>query len=93
MLSYEKALEINPTYSISWINKGYVLTILGRYEEAINSYFLLILSISLSYEKALQLNPKDYEGWSKKGSALNKLERYDEAMSWLISHYNNDNII
>jgi tetratricopeptide (TPR) repeat protein len=44
--AYDRALNINPDYSIVWNNKGVVLSRLGRYEEAIDAY-----------DRALSINP------------------------------------
>ncbi|GIU71488.1 MAG: hypothetical protein KatS3mg003_0967 [Candidatus Nitrosocaldaceae archaeon] len=49
--------------------KGYALTKLQRYEEAIEAY-----------NKALEINPNYAEAWNNKGYALAKLQRYEEAI-------------
>jgi serine/threonine protein kinase len=66
---YDKALEIDQTYSIAWYNKGFALSNLSRHQEAI-----------ACYDKALEVNPVFFEAWHNKGNDLFLLERYEEAM-------------
>ena len=38
ILSYDRAIELNPQYANAWNNKGNALVNLGRYNESILSY-------------------------------------------------------
>lgn len=51
-------------------NKGCILTKLGKYQEAIESY-----------DKALEINPNDFDAWNNKGHALKDSGRYQEAIT------------
>jgi tetratricopeptide (TPR) repeat protein len=57
LLSYNKALRLDPDYTVVHSNKGLVLYDLGQYQEAL-----------LSYNEAWQLNPKMTFVHNNKGS-------------------------
>jgi tetratricopeptide (TPR) repeat protein len=38
MRCFDKAIEIDPGFAYAWYNKGYALSSLGRYEEAIECF-------------------------------------------------------
>lgn len=65
-----KAMEIDPNNGETWLVKGNVLSGLGRYEEAIESY-----------DKGIEVNqgPKI---WFKKGIAQSALGRYEAIISF-----------
>lgn len=65
----EKALEIEPNYSLAWFYKGYALSEKGVYEESIDCY-----------DKATKIDPSMLNGWNNKGVALDKLGRYKDAL-------------
>jgi len=52
-----------------WFNKGFALSSLGKYEDAI-----------LAYEKAIQIDPQLVEAWNNKGIALGDLGRHEDAI-------------
>ncbi|MEO1290863.1 MAG: serine/threonine-protein kinase, partial [Chloroflexota bacterium] len=52
------------------VNKGYSLTELMRYEDALEAY-----------NQAIELDPSYGWAWGRKGRTLRLLERYDEALS------------
>jgi tetratricopeptide (TPR) repeat protein len=66
---YERALQLDPQHSGSWLNKGLTLEELGRYTEALEAR-----------ERALQLNPEHSETWHNKGAILVRLARHAEAL-------------
>jgi tetratricopeptide (TPR) repeat protein len=57
--AYDKALEINPQNSWTWMHKGYTLYGMERYEEA-----------GQAFDKAIELNPGNYDAWYSKGNTL-----------------------
>ena len=60
----DKAIELNPTSDEAFLNKGYSLNILEKYEEAI-----------LFYDKAIELNPTNNEAFLNKRISLKNLEK------------------
>jgi hypothetical protein len=70
VVSFDRALKIQPWNDAVWTARGFVLDILGRYEEAIDSY-----------DRALRIKPDYCEAWYNRGIALKKLERYQEAIT------------
>jgi len=68
---FDKALAINPNYSLALNNKGAALDGLGIYNESI-AYFDKVLAINPSYTKALY----------NKGAALSKLGIYNESIAY-----------
>ncbi|MGV8175169.1 MAG: tetratricopeptide repeat protein [Methanothrix sp.] len=64
-----KAIELDPTYSLGWINKGINLIFQQKYDEAVEAY-----------EEAIRLDPGDSSAWSHKGNALSHQRKYDEAV-------------
>ncbi|MFB2973724.1 tetratricopeptide repeat protein [Aerosakkonema sp. BLCC-F183] len=69
IISYDKAVSLNPNYHDAWFNRGIALKDLGRYEEAI-----------LSYDRALDIQPNSHENWMNRGAALRSLGRLEEAI-------------
>jgi len=69
-LQYEQVLKVKPNDYISWKNRGFVLSKLGRYEEAL-----------ANYEQALKLKPDSYQTWFSRGFMLSELGRYEEAFA------------
>ncbi|CAM3707128.1 O-linked N-acetylglucosamine transferase family protein [Polynucleobacter arcticus] len=65
---FEKAMQVDPNYFLTWSNRGNLLAETGSTAEAI-----------VSYEKALELNPNYAESWTNYGNALFDLSRYQEA--------------
>ncbi|MCW6051500.1 CHAT domain-containing protein [Lyngbya sp. CCAP 1446/10] len=68
--AFEKALEIEPKFHITWNGLGNALNDLGRKREAI-----------AAYEKALEIEPKFDYAWNGLGKALNDLGRKREAIA------------
>ena len=72
IVSWEKALSINPNLSEAWHNRGSALGRLGRYQEAIESF-----------QKALSIDPNNYQAWNDRAHALYQLENWAAAAdSW-----------
>lgn len=70
IVSWEKALNINPNLSEAWHNRGSALGRLGNYEEAVESF-----------QSALTIDPDNYQAWNDRAHALYQLENWAEAVS------------
>jgi len=70
MKDCDRALELNESDSIAWLNKGNVLEYLGKHEKA-----------AQAYDKAIELKP-DYErAWNNKGLSLASQGKYNESIT------------
>lgn len=69
ILSYDKALAINPTESRIYVSRGIDLNLLNRYQEALESY-----------DKAVEIQPDLHEAWSRRGDVLFRLGRSEDAL-------------
>lgn len=70
--SFDRALELNPSYALAYYGKGHSLWHCGRPEEAV-----------ICHDEAMRLSPRDSLAWTflaSKAIALVMLERYDEAL-------------
>jgi tetratricopeptide (TPR) repeat protein len=69
--AYDKAIELDPDDTSTWISKGDALYSQGEYEydDAIRAY-----------DEATKLDPDNDYAWEKKGNALYEEEMYDEAV-------------
>ncbi|WP_267383846.1 tetratricopeptide repeat protein [Cyanobacterium sp. uoEpiScrs1] len=70
IISWDKALEINPSLFQGWHNRGSALSDLGRLHEAIDSF-----------DRAIFLDVDNLEAWNSKGDVLYKLEQWEEAIT------------
>ena len=70
LISYDKAVAIEPDFQNAWYNRGYTLNELGMYEQAI-----------ASYDQVLAIKPDDDAAWNNRGYALNELGRYEQAIA------------
>ena len=70
MDSYDKALEVKPSYYEAWLSRGGMLYKLERKEEAI-----------ASYDKAIKFKPDSANTWVARGMALFALGRYEEVIA------------
>ena len=68
--AFNKAIELNLSYSAAWKQKGNAFLNLSRYNDAL-----------MCYEKAIEIDPEYAYAWNNRGVALHKLCRYDEALS------------
>jgi tetratricopeptide (TPR) repeat protein len=65
----EKALSLQPNFSLAWTQEAGLLVVLGRDNEAVSAA-----------DKAIAGNPNISEAWSNRADALNNLGRYQEAL-------------
>ena len=72
VISWEKALEIDPNLGEAWHNRGSALGRLGDYKEAVESF-----------EQTLKIDPHNAQAWNERGHALYQLEQWQKAVeSW-----------
>ena len=62
IVAYDKAIELDPTYTSAWNNKGIAMFRLKRYEDAI-----------ACYDKTIEINPNHANAWYNKAKALRGL--------------------
>jgi len=62
--------EIESNSAEVWFNKGFALSSLGWYDEALQAY-----------NRAVEIDPQSTVAWNNKGSTLNDLGKYDEAIT------------
>ncbi len=70
LASYDKAIQLNPDYTFTYINRGYVHSRQGKLDEAI-----------ADYDKAIQLNPNMAVVYINRGAARDKQIKLDEAIA------------
>ena len=70
IISYDKALKIQPDYHKAWYGRGFALGKLGRLENAI-----------ACWDKALEIKPDYHEAWYNRGSVLCNLGRLENAIA------------
>ena len=72
LISWEKALEINPNLAEAWHNRGSALGRLGDYKKALQSF-----------EQALKIDPQNPQAWNDYAHALYQLGQWQGAVaSW-----------
>ena len=71
LISYDKALKLDPRSVDALNGKGLILNQLGKYEEAITWF-----------DKALEINPDFIDAMYNKADALGELGRYEESLEW-----------
>ena len=72
IVSWEKALKIDPNLSEAWHNRGSALGRLGDYRAAIESF-----------QNALTIDPDNYQAWNDCAHALYQLQEWNQAAdSW-----------
>lgn len=69
ILSYEKALQLNPDFYEAWFGEASVLLISQQYEEAVEAY-----------NEAIMLRPDSYEAHFGQASAYRKLQQWEAAI-------------
>ncbi|TET90918.1 MAG: tetratricopeptide repeat protein [Methanomassiliicoccales archaeon] len=67
--SLSSAADTPSNFDLPWYSKGAALTILGRYEEALEHI-----------DTALKINPRNEVAWVNKGTAMSRLGRHKEAL-------------
>ena len=65
----QKALSLQPNFSLAWTQEAGLLVVLGRDTEAVTAA-----------DKAIAGNPNISEAWANRADALNNLGRYQEAL-------------
>jgi tetratricopeptide (TPR) repeat protein len=65
----EKALSLQPNFSLAWTQEAGLLVVTGRDNEAVTAA-----------DKAIAGNPNISEAWANRADALNNLGRYQEAL-------------
>ena len=72
IVSWEKALELNPNLAEAWHNRGSALGRLDNYQEAL-----------VSFEQALKINARNSQAWNDRAHTLYQLGQWQEAVaSW-----------
>ena len=66
---YDRVLELEPSNSDAWNNRGSCCKKLGKVQDALQCY-----------ENALHAEPHNASAWSNKGNALSALGKYTEAI-------------
>lgn len=72
---YERALTLDPNNADAWAGKGFALTMLGRYNEALGAFERALAIL----ERTLALSPNDPNIWASKSAVLRGLGRDAEA--------------
>ncbi len=67
---YDQVLAIRPTSALTWLNRGYALSKLRRFDEMLDSC-----------NRAIENRPQFVEAWNCQGLALQELKRYQEALN------------
>ena len=70
IVCYDKAIEIDPSYSLAYNSKGFALKEMKRYEEAM-----------ICYNRAIEIDPCCVEAYNNKGLVLDELKQYEEAIA------------
>jgi len=65
----EKALSLQPNFSLAWTQEAGLLVVLGRDNEAVSAA-----------DKAIAGNPNISEAWANRADALNNLGKYQDAL-------------
>ena len=72
MTSFDDAIRLNSNLPMAHACKGDTLNLLGRNDEAVKSYSIVI-----------ELDPSNTEAYNKSARILNQLGRYDKALDSL----------
>lgn len=67
--TYERFLQVQPSYDQAWFKLGLAQEHLDNYEAAVNAY-----------DRVLQLKPQDYLAWLKRAKALEQLQCLEDAL-------------
>ena len=66
---YDKAIELDPSYTNAYFNRAYTKNDIGYYEDAIQDY-----------TKVIELNPNDTSAYFYRGSINSNIQNYEEAI-------------
>jgi tetratricopeptide (TPR) repeat protein len=69
LISYDKAIEIDPDNDLVWNLRGVALRGLKEYELAL-----------ISYKKAIEIDPDNFSHWIARGDISKKLKQYKDAL-------------
>ncbi|GAB4296911.1 MAG: hypothetical protein Fur0025_34720 [Oscillatoriaceae cyanobacterium] len=69
IVSFDRAISLDPDFYQAWANRGFALNGLARYAEAL-----------ASYDEALMIQPNFYPAWLNRGVSLKNLGRYEAAL-------------
>jgi tetratricopeptide (TPR) repeat protein len=72
VVSFEKAIEVEPNRQAAWFSRSNALAAAGRFQES-----------TISYQKTAELNPQDYQTWNNFGYVWHQVGDYEQA----IAHY------
>jgi tetratricopeptide (TPR) repeat protein len=67
---FERAIRLDPEWVEAWKRRGYVLGVMGYYQEA-----------SDSFSEAARIDSRDREAWMCRGFCLVRCFHYQEALS------------
>ena len=67
--AFDKAIQLNPTFSVAYYSRGYVYGELGQHERAIQDF-----------GKAIQLDPGYVPAYNNRGSIYGKMGQYQRAI-------------
>jgi tetratricopeptide (TPR) repeat protein len=70
LMSFAKALEIDPRFGGAWYNRGSAFSSLGHHEEALTCY-----------THVLDIDPKLFDAWEGKAHVLALLGRHEESVT------------
>jgi tetratricopeptide (TPR) repeat protein len=70
VVSFAKAIELDPSRQEAWFSRSNVLAAAGRFQEA-----------TVSYQKAAELNPQDYQTWNNFGYVWHQIGDYEQAIA------------
>ncbi len=72
VLSFEKAIELDPDRQEAWFSRSNALAATSRFQEA-----------TVSYQRAAELDPQDYQTWNNFGYVWHQVGDYEQA----VAHY------
>lgn len=70
LITYNRAIELDPNYSEALNNKGNLLKALGRFSEALDAF-----------DHVIKINPDPAEPYYNRGNLLQDLKRYEESIA------------
>lgn len=70
LVSFDKAINLNPNYEKGWYGRGTALGFLEKFEEAL-----------APLDKAVTINPDFAKAWNNRGLVLDNLKQYEEALA------------
>jgi len=70
MQLYDAAIEQDPQNKMAWMNRGFHLQSLGRFDEALTCF-----------NKALEIDPANVHALTVRGCSLDMLKKYEEAVA------------